>query len=87
MVVNMTKQEFILKYGKVLVSFERYSKCVFTFSTVCENNINIFIGVGGCHENIYGIEICKDSYETIENLDPFSGFIYCNGVLIDSFYD
>lgn len=82
----MSKKEFLEKYGKVLVLFSRYNKCVFTFSTK-KDNLTIFIEVGGCLENIYGLEISTDLEEPIENLDPFSGRVYKDNVLIESFYE
>jgi hypothetical protein len=74
----MTKEEFIEKYGDVLVTFSSYYKYSFSFTgTFGDQRIEVSIG---------GLEVGTES-RSIRELDPTSGSVYENGKEVESFYD
>lgn len=77
----MTREEFYEKYKDVKFFFSSYYKYTFTFIGEY-NGKEVSVGVGGSSDEIYRFEVCADSPETIESLQPFEGM--CGE---DDFYD
>lgn len=81
----MTKQEFMDKYGNVEVKFSSYYKYTFTFTGEFDGGV-VVVDVGGDSSDIYRMEVCSGSTESVGGLDPYSGYFAKSGV-VDSFYE
>jgi len=73
---KLTKEEFIEKYGDVLVEFDYYYKYLFHFKAKYNENKTIYIDVGGNSDDIYRCEVVnnevckvKDIESRIENIN------------------
>ena len=77
----MTREEFYEKYKDVVFFFSWYNKCTFTFVGKYDGE-EVSVGVGGSSDDIYRFDVCVDSPETIESLQPYEGM--CGE---DDFYD
>lgn len=78
---------FMAKYGDVKVKFSSYYKFAFFFEATLENGDIITVSVGGNSDDIYRFEVIADREETVKELEPYSGTIYRNGEVIESFYN
>lgn len=83
----MTREEFIEKYGSVIVSFESYYKYTFTYKADLEDGKVISVSYGGNGDEIYRHETSRDARITVRDLGPYAGAVYVNGLETDSFYD
>lgn len=84
---KLTKDQFIEKYGDVLVEFSRYYKFTFTYKGTLPDGGIITVDVGGGSAEIYRHEAVPGLKETIQSLDPYSGLVHLGGEEIESFYD
>ncbi len=84
---NLTKQEFLAKYGHVVVQFSGYRKYEFSFEGKLDNGDNIVVRACECSDEVYDFEVSDGDIQlsTIDYLHV--GEIYRGQVLIESFYD
>lgn len=87
MINKLTKDQFIEKYGDVLVEFFRYYKYTFTYKGTLPDGAIITVDVGGDSAEIYRQEVVPGLKEPIRSLWPYSGSVYLNGESVESFYD
>jgi hypothetical protein len=83
----MTKEEFIEKYGNILVKFTGYYKYTFTFGAELEDGSRLSVGYGGNADAIYRYEVSPDSQDLVQDIYPYEGSVHKDGVEVDSFYD
>lgn len=72
----MTEEEFLEKYGKVKVKFNRYYKYTFTYMGVTDDNLTVLVDTGGDHNDIYKKEVLADTVHVVEDLYPYAGTVY-----------
>ena len=86
--LEMTKEEFIEKYGEVKVKFSSYYKYTFNYiGTLPDGNV-ISVDCGGNADDIYRYEVVPDMEETISSIDPYAGSVRDKDYkVIDQFYD
>lgn len=60
------------KYGDVDVKFSSYYKYTFTFTGEFDGGV-VLVEVGGDSSDIYRMEVCSDSSESVGGLDPCYG--------------
>lgn len=84
---EMTRKEFIEKYGDNVVKFSSYYKYSFNYAAELKDGIKLMVSIGGNADEIYREEVTRDGLETVRGLDPYSGSISKNGETIESFYD
>ena len=88
---ELTRAEFYEKYGKCVVKFSGYYKYTFTYTGIftLENGdeVRVVVGYGGNSHEIYRHSVYNDAGEVIETLQPYSGEVYKDGKIADSFYD
>lgn len=84
---KITKDQFIEKYGDVLVEFSNYYKFTFTYIATLPDGASITVDMGGDSAEIYRHEVVPNLKTPIRSLDPYSGFVCMNGEMIESFYD
>jgi len=84
---DITKDEFIDKYGEIIVQFRSYYKYSFTYEGELKNGDSIMARIGGDSDDIYRIEVVNNETSTIASLDPISAGIYRDGSEICGFYD
>jgi hypothetical protein len=85
--MDITREDFIKKYGHVKVKFSSYYKYSFEFSGNLPDGRKISVSVGGNSDDIYRINVDSECEETVIGLDPYCGSIYENGSEIEGFYD
>ena len=84
----MTRDEFIEKYGDVVVTFSHYYKYTFTFKTVLPNGMILSVGYGGDHHDIYRYDLVNNEQIRVEDVYPYVGSVYEDGgKVLESFYD
>lgn len=71
-VISLTKDEFIEKYGDVMLTFSSYMKYIFVFKGEYENK-TIYVNVGGTYHDIYRLNIESGVEYMVKNLDFFYG--------------
>ncbi len=85
---ELSKAEFLAKYGDVQVSFNEYYKFTFYFTGVTSEGYKLVVGYGGNSEQIYRYELSSTQTGTVKSIEPYSGFVYdARHLEIDSFYD
>lgn len=84
---QMTREEFLKKYGKELVSFSNYYKYTFTFSGVTADGTHIIVCTGGNADDIYRSEVNANQYCTVESLYPFEGSAHRDVERVAHFYE
>lgn len=83
----MTYDEFIEKYGDVVVTFSSYYKYRFRYSGVLKNGCTIIVEIGGDANDIYRMEVLVGDSYTIRELEPNGGWMNDQGgFLIETFY-
>lgn len=86
--MNISKEDFINKYGNITVKFARYYKYCFTYGAVLPNGDKISVTFGGDSSDIYREEVISDEERLVSDLDPFSGVVLdANNKELTSFYD
>lgn len=83
----MTKEEFIVKYGEVLVTFSSYYKFTFTYSGTLPDGKRLSVDVGGNSDDIYRDSVTAGQSVKIAHLYPYSGSVYDGTTEVESFYD
>lgn len=85
-VSHITQEEFYRKYGDVDVWFESYYKYTFAYRAELSESEILFVWVGGACQDIYDHEVVTGTTQKVKNLDAYTGSVYHNGVLVESFY-
>lgn len=83
----MTRNEFYEKYGNVVVRFKSYYKYTFNFEGKLPDGSTLTCSYGGNSDEIYRYEVSVDGEETVMSLSPYAGYVYKDGVKVESFYD
>ena len=83
----MTKEEFLIKYGDVEVTFSEYYKYTFTFCADLPGGLNVSVGYGGDAGEIYRYSLSSGSRFRLRDVDPYTGTVCKDGVKVESFYD
>ena len=84
---NISKQDFLDKYGDIEVTFSSYYKYSFTFKGTTDAGEELYVSIGGDSDEIYRMEIMADDPESVRSLDPYQGSVRIGGELIERFYD
>lgn len=84
---EMTKQEFLKKYGGVKVKFSSYFKFTFTYAATLPDGRLLTCNYGGYDNLIYRHKVSADGEETVRGLNPDEGHIYQDGKEVESFRD
>ena len=86
---NMTKDEFIKKYGSVSVKFSGYAKYKFLFTADLPDGRRLLVWIGGTREDAYEIEVNNDDIFKVKELDPFpnNASVYKDGLEVDWYCD
>lgn len=71
----MSYDEFIEKYGDVVVTFSSYYKYCFRYKAVLESGETIIVSIGGDTDDIYRWEIQNNESLTIRELEPNYGWL------------
>lgn len=83
---DMTRDEFLNKYGDVLVTFTDYYKYAFRFSADLDDGSRLVVEVGGDADEIYRMTVDTKPH-TARVLEPYAGSVYKDGEIVESFYD
>lgn len=84
---HLTKQEFLAKYGHVVVQFSGYRKYQFIFQGKLANDDNIVVRACECSDEVYEFETVNNEQIQISKIDFLhSGDVYHGYVPIESFY-
>ena len=85
---QMTKKDFIEKYGDVKVKFSSYYKYTFKYiGTLPDGNV-ISVDCGGNADDIYRYEVDADAEESVSSIDPYAGSVRDKDYKVtDQFYD
>lgn len=84
---EITKKQFIEKYGEIKVKFESYYKYTFTYSATLPDGKIISVGYGGNSDDIYKLSVTSDEEKTIISLYPYTGSVYDDNVEVEYFYE
>ena len=84
---TISSKEFIEKYGDVKVKFSSYFKFSFTYAGELPDGKKITVSVGGNSDDIYRMGVVADEITTISALYPYSGCVWYNKNIVESFYD
>ena len=87
---NLTRQEFMEKYGQVIVEFSDYYKFTFRYVNVrmASEGGTISVEFGGNAEDIYRHDLSSNERIKVVDLEPFSGTVRdAGGNVVDEFYD
>lgn len=87
MATELSREQFIEKYGVIKVKFSSYYKFTFVFAARLDNGDYIRVEVGANSDDIYRLEVYADTECTIRNLDPYAGSVWRTGKEVESFYD
>lgn len=88
--MKLSKQEFMEKYGHIIVEFSYYNKFVFTYTNprIAQTGGSIEINVGGNSDEMYREEVSASEIMIVNALSPFSGVAYdVDENVVDEFYD
>ena len=83
----MTRNEFMDKYGDVVVTFSNYYKYTFNYKAELPDGSLLVVSYGGNSEDIYRHEVGANSPEVVKTLAPYAGSVYRDGKESESFYD
>lgn len=82
----MKYEDFIEKYGDIVVTFSSYYKYCFRYAAVLENSNRLIVEIGGDTTDIYRMEVYNNESLTIRDLEPISGWLNDkDGVLLETF--
>jgi hypothetical protein len=83
----MTYDEFIEKYGDVVVTFSSYYKYCFRYKAVLENDCQLIVEIGGDADDIYRLEVMAGDSYTVSELQPNGGWMNDqSGFTVETFY-
>jgi hypothetical protein len=86
--VNLTKTEFLAKYGNVYVVFSDYYKYMFHYIGMLEGVDSIIsVTVGGNADSIYELGVSADEKIRVSDLDPVSGTVTFSDKESETFYE
>jgi hypothetical protein len=74
--MQITKDEFLDKYGNVKVKFDSYYKYMFRFRGELPEGGVLYCSYGGDADDIYRFNIDVDKEETVSTIDPNRGSVY-----------
>ena len=69
----MTREEFIEKYGNVMVTFSSYYKFTFNFVGTAEDGTPVSVSMGGDADEIYRETVVAGDEISVAVLEPFAG--------------
>lgn len=69
---DLTREEFLKKYGEVEVKFSYYYKYEFVFKGEVDGS-PIAVSIGGSADGIYGMDVSFDETSTVSALMPYKG--------------
>ena len=76
----MTQDEFIEKFGSVVVEFSHYYKYLFHYNGTGPASESITVAVGGDSDDIYRLEVCSGEKAAVGSLYPIEGSVtYADG--------
>jgi len=84
---QLTREEFLERYGDEQVKFAYYYKYVFTFSGKTEAGNNISVSVGGDPDEIYRLEVANSGSDRVRDLNPSCGSVDFDDGECDEFDD
>jgi hypothetical protein len=84
---QMTREEFYAKYGDVKVTFSSYYKYKFTYEATLPDGKRLIVGFGGDHIQIYRHSVSAGEFETVRQLQPYTGEVYEGATEVEGFHD
>jgi hypothetical protein len=87
MATELTREQFIDKYGDVEVRFSSYYKFTFTYSAQLTDGSYLTVSVGGNSDEIYRFKVANNEVVTVRNLNPYTGSVYQDRQEVEGFYD
>lgn len=87
MVTELTREQFLDKYGDVEVTFSSYYKFTFTYAATLPNGQRLTVNVGGNSDEIYRFEVTNNEVAMVCRLGPYAGTVYQGTEEVESFYD
>ena len=84
--MNISKEEFLEKYGDVLVQFNNYYKYSFSYRGVAKDGTVVVVKSGGNANDIYRECVTTDII-SVGEVDPFEGIASKDGETVAEFYD
>lgn len=83
----MNYEEFIEKYGDVVVTFSSYYKLCFRYSAFLENDYQLIVEINGDSHDIYYLEVMVGDSYTVRELQPNGGWMNDqSGFTVETFY-
>lgn len=87
MAKKISKDEFMEKYGDVMVTFDHYYKYTFTYAGKNKDGVLVEVSWGGNADDIYRCSVSAGNEESVESLYPYDGTAYKDGEAIEEFYE
>jgi hypothetical protein len=87
MSIKLTKEQFLDRYGDVLVQFSSYYKYSFSYRGVAMDGTVVVVNSGGDTSSIYRTFVSADDIISVSVVDPYDGIASKDGETIASFYD
>jgi hypothetical protein len=84
---NMTRNEFIEKYGDVKVAFAHYWKYTFTYTAILPTGEKLTVSYGGNGDDIYRHAVTAGAEETVRGLYPHEGAVFQGNTQVEGFCD
>ena len=75
MATEITRDEFLERYGDVIVTFTKYHKWMFTYEAELPDGKTISVDIGGNPDDIYRDEIKSGESYPISGLWPTCGTV------------
>jgi hypothetical protein len=86
-VQQLTKADFLEKYGAVEVTFSSYYKYTFDFTATLPDENLLTVRVGGGGDDIYRQSVTANTLHRVDTLAPYAGSVTQNGVELEEFYE
>ena len=85
--IKVSREEFMEKYGDVMVVFDGYYKYTFTYKGDTQDGLTVYVSCGGSADEIYRREVVPDKEERVEDLYPDGGTVYRGASFVEEFYE
>ena len=85
--IKVSREEFMEKYGDVMVVFDGYYKFRFTYKGYTQDGLTVYVSRGGSADEIYRLEVVPDKEKRVEDLYPDGGTVYRGASLVEEFYE